>query len=237
MKNQFEFFTENKATEINFPILFASQVTMPWTKQAKEKLSNDIKDYAKAHTGSHLCSGITQLMRSGWVITSPFDFVITTNGDGRSFKWQTNSQAYSLSHFEPEQYGDHAVLPVQVLKSVLKINTGWNFKCPEGWGLMMMPLQYVDENRFTAATGIINPKISNDANVVFFWNVLEGEVLIKAGTPLALMLPIQLETQPFIIREKTEKEKQFDKAYELKRATSFVVNRKRLVNLYEKFFG
>ena len=44
---------------------------------------------------------------------------------------------------------------------------------------------------FAAAHGILDPMQSHEINLQLFWNVLEGETLIRAGTPLAQYIPIK----------------------------------------------
>jgi len=53
-----------------------------------------------------------------------------------------------------------------------------------------MPVAYNNEDRFEAATGFLDPSYMHVLNVQLYWKKLNDEILIKAGTPLCQILPI-----------------------------------------------
>jgi hypothetical protein len=55
-----------------------------------------------------------------------------------------------------------------------------------------MPVPYNDDNRFTAATGIL--KTNNFWNVQLYWHARPGKHIIKAGTPIGQMIAIKNDT-------------------------------------------
>ena len=54
---------------------------------------------------------------------------------------------------------------------------------------MMMPLPYSENMMFECCQGILDPSISSDINLQGYWNI-QGTHVIKAGTPLAQLIPL-----------------------------------------------
>ena len=75
------------------------------------------------------------------------------------------------------------------LETVIKIQTPWFVEVPKGYSLLMMPLPYSDDKRFTAATGLLRG--NQPLNVQVFWHCLNSEEIIPAGTPLNQMILIK----------------------------------------------
>ena len=75
---------------------------------------------------------------------------------------------------------------------LIKINTPWAVKVPRGYSMMLMPVAYADESRFTVMSGLIQSDLpAAPINVQMRWHVKEGKELIKAGTPLAQLILIK----------------------------------------------
>jgi hypothetical protein len=240
-----DFYTSIEGMDTTHPIIKASEVDMPWMGESRKRFVNTRKDFTKGkQSGAHMCSGIVNLMNTGWVITAWHDLVIRTQTGSDSFDWAVPSGAIndavnttSVGSFGPNQFGDFVTLPPQTLKTLVKLHTPWRFHMPKGWGLMMAPLQYVNEDRFTSTMGIIDPRINNELNPILYWHVLHGETLVKAGTPLCHLIPIKLDEQfDFDVRTSTEKEAVWNKFYRLMYDSTFITNRKMLSKAYDKFF-
>lgn len=242
---QVDFYTNVEGMDTTYPIIKASEVEMPWMGESRKRFATARKDFTKGkQTGAHMCSGIVHLMQTGWVLTTWHDFVIKTYAGSDNFDWAVPSGAVNnavnsnaVGSFAPNQFGDFAKLPPQTLKTVVKLHTPWRFHMPKGWGLMMSPLQYVNETRFSSSVGIIDPTINNELNPILYWHVLDGETLVKAGTPLCHLIPIKLDQEfDFVVRDRTEKEATWTNFYRLAYDSMFVTNRKVLSKAYEKFF-
>lgn len=214
-----EFYSIVDGIEMMYPPVPANSINMSWAKGARETYARTQKEGgAGASTGAHLCSGIRDFLENAYVLTAWHDFNIHTYGDLRSFEAETALTNASIMNgrkgiefFPPEQFGDHAVLPPQTAKFIIKVPTPWRFKMPKGWGLMYAPLHYGDEDRFSSVVGVVNPSILNEINAVLFWHVLEGKTFIKAGTPLCYLIPVKLDEKLDVtVRAATEKEKKFD---------------------------
>jgi hypothetical protein len=73
---------------------------------------------------------------------------------------------------------------------MLKINTRWRASCSDDIVFLQMPVPYPEHTNFTAATGIFDFHQSPEINVQLYWHNLDGIHLVKAGTPLCMLVPI-----------------------------------------------
>lgn len=208
-----------------YPIYPSTELSLPWMAESEREGQSRLKNYSRHRQGgiTAKCSGIVGLHQRGWIVPAWCDLVIETNGDGHSFQSRTalpdstfaslpnGANARPVGMFPANVYGDlpSTALPANTLKTIIKIHLPWVFYMPPGWGLLTLPLEYVKEPRFTAAIGVINPRISQQINPVLYWHVLKGQTLIKAGTPLMRMIPIAL-TQKWttVVRGATGEERE-----------------------------
>lgn len=198
----------------NSPIVRADKFPMGWRKKAAVAIKNIALTDKRAPeriAKSYLCSGIAELLSNSFVICAPFDYKISTDGDLRTFTWEipreipheVSLNEKPITCFPPELWGEYVDLPENTLKTIIKFNTLWGFSLPQGWGLMLSPSTYFEENRFTVTSGVLLPNHSSALNIPVFWHVVEGETIIKAGTPLALLTPIKLDKPDYLIRLRT----------------------------------
>lgn len=218
-----EFYSKIPDLKDAYPILSAKELPLPWRTESAQRAAIWMKDYSRpTHGAAHKCSGIVGFTQMGWVVTAWHDFVVVTNGDGKTLEWKLTSptmfnhylEGPPLGMFAPPLFGDLATSPLSenTVQSVLKIHTPWFYSVPAGWGLLMLPLDYTKEHRFTSAIGVLNPRISRQVNPILYWHVMSGETLVRAGTPLCRMIPIRLDTTwHTIVRDATEEEVNYQK--------------------------
>ncbi len=182
------------------------------------------------------CPAIKQITSVGYVLRAPADFVIKTGPGVEHLSWETpflfkrHSDKYTFSNADyyvswhsPAQ--TEPLIPKEILNtdkkylhSAVKVETPWRVKASDDILLLQLPVTYNNEARFSAAIGILDPKYMHAVSVQLFWHVLEGETLIKAGTPLVQYVPIQrslLEKNSleFIVDTATDVEKELEEAY------------------------
>jgi hypothetical protein len=237
-KEQFEFFSGVDLVHKLYPIEPIKNIKMDWAKNAKNMFSN-----VAGETATHLCSGIRSICSNGWVVKSWCDFELTTNGDGFSFQALLPHERVKhihycepLTYFPAEQAGN--IIPVLngTMRSMVKVNTPWMFSAPKGWGLLFIPLQYHGETRFSSSIGILDPRVNNEINPVLFWHSNNSKEIVKAGTPLCQIVPIQLDHVEASVRVATKKEMEWKDLENHIKHTTFRTNTKTIVDLYEKFF-
>lgn len=144
------------------------------------------------------CPGIKLVSSAGYIVPAPADFTIVTNNDGVSIEWHEvyrfskgdkGMEAYISIHspYQSEPLIDDTS---NTVRTVIKVETPWRFTASEDIVLLQLPVSYNNEDRFQAATGILDPNYAHYINVQLFWKKLNENVTIKAGTPLAQLIPI-----------------------------------------------
>lgn len=209
--NVIEFINEIPGVAELMPMIEAKHYKHPWISRAQQDFARirenpNWRNDKMMHTAR--CPGIFSLQRHGWILRTWQDIVITTNGDGRSYQWKSASKhgGDAVSHHETFQYYDFMdSWPQNTHPLVLKINTGWRCNVPKGYYLMEIPVAHADENRFTTISGYFSREAGPaNMNVQLLWHVMNGEELIKAGTPIAQYVLVPKEQPEMICREERE---------------------------------
>jgi hypothetical protein len=236
-----EFYSVKEPLTFAYPIEPINTVKTPWVgelvRSRAEKIRNN-EDVSARVTGA--CSGIQEIMNTGYVVRAPNDFKIITDGNGYSFNWETPSNTNPpIKFFAPYMFGDYAPMPPQTLKTLIKVDLPWRVKMLKGWRLLVVPINYGEQQPFTAATGILDTSISGELNAILYWHVLEGETIVKAGTPLYQIIPIQdNDAFDFIVRSPTQEELKLDAISRYLPDTTWGrIPHKAFKNVREKFFG
>jgi hypothetical protein len=227
------------------PIVPANQFKPMWFNDATQDLVTSIKDpshgkYRQTHTAR--CPGIFNLIRYGYVLTTWQDIVITTNGDKHTFEWrsaidQSLYDAPAVSFIGKEQLSDYMDGWDDSLSCVIKINTPWRVIVPKGYYLHEGPLPYTDEKRFTTLPGFFSQEYGvAQLNIQLKWHVLEGETLIKAGTPLAHYMLMPKNQPELKVSAATPEQIQADKITELENTRSFITDHGRAKCVFGKIF-
>jgi hypothetical protein len=173
-----------------YPITRSSSIKRKW-----------LNDTSQQHVSSVNCPGINKVVSSGWVMLAPADFMITTNGDGVTFNWlepyrftkvTEGMDAYIASHTKEQT--EIFLDDEETLKTVIKIETPWRVEADDDVVFLQMPVAYNNEDRFTAATGILDLRYAHLMNVQLFWKKLEGSHLVRAGTPLCQYIPMSRQS-------------------------------------------
>ena len=196
----------------NFPIKKTKPSDFKWFKKA-------VEDYKFNKTSIHTskCPGIISILNFGWIQYSYQDFIIETNGDKESFKWNSEIDQKSLpngdlmqdyiSYHPPEQLEKLKPFPKGVLHTMIKIQSPWIVEIPSGYKLLSMPIPYNDDNRFVAAHGILKDK--SWLNIQLFWYKTNSKEFVKKGTPLCQYLLIKEEEVDFVIDTINEEDKKY----------------------------
>lgn len=150
------------------------------------------------------CPAIKATMGAGYILRAPADFKIHTNGDGETivptFRDIHPRYTYITSH--EKEVTDWLLSPALrngTVKTVVKVNTPWRIiSHDDDIVLLVTPVPFTDESRFSAVQGILDPRTAYEVNVQLYWHVMEGDINITAGTPLCQYIPISrsaLETE------------------------------------------
>jgi hypothetical protein len=207
-KRKARFINVIPGVEIAHPVVPSNDIKPAWLKEAAAawKEQNRIADPHAPHAGGSIirCPGLIDFFKRGYVIPAPFDFTITTfKDDNINFAWNCSlgnkigdgamQEPPITGH--PEQHLS-AFMPwrIDTLRSVVKVQTFWRFQATDDIVFLLMPYPYADHNHFTSVHGIFDPQQTSSINIQLLWHHTgENTTLIKAGTPLAQMIPMPRE--------------------------------------------
>ena len=169
----------------------------------QNKMMNGVEDadYDGLFQHAVTCPALQKLFHTGWVCVCPADFMLKTHGDGIDFGWlsqvmfDSGGETYVKAHVPEQTEGMRELVdPIgrPVLDTTVKLELPWRVQAHKDIVFLQIPIPYYEEDRFSAATGIVDPSYSYEVNMQMFWHkVEEGEYLIKAGTPLFQWIPIE----------------------------------------------
>lgn len=226
-----------------FPIVHAKDALPTWAKSARSSYINKKKQTVGRMNHIYQCPGIFDLLSEGYILPMWHDVVISTNGDLDSFNWTVPSSALTelspeTSLIEPQSNGVGAIMPIKPwsLNTLLKVNTPWHVVAPRGIKLLILPIAYPDSFEFESSIGILNPGHSNEINIQLYYNVQKGDVLIKAGTPLAHIIPLSENNFELVCREINTVDKFWQAKKKYFNSATFKIKRNLIQDLYYKHF-
>ena len=209
-KPLFEFYTNNPAALKHHPV-----------QPVSNELSKILKKVKRDETETSIkkCPGIIHYNKLGYIVYAWQDIEIETEDNAEAFSWKTplnindfetkidiNGPTLSeIMYMKPELFYNYFPRP-DTLKCVIKINTPWSVKMPDGYSLIYAPFWYDNETRFSVIPGLFDSNEHNYLNVQIYWHVIGGKEIIRAGTPLVRLIPIKNEDFDFVSRMSTREE-------------------------------
>lgn len=186
--------------ETAHPIIKAQGYSYDWFRSAAADYKNRQEIFEKCPIGNlhspSRCPGLHQLFKTGFIITNPIDFTITTTrGELNVFRWACSTYAnYDgreyIGFHSNDQLSDFMPMREDSLNSIIKVHTHWKVYSSSDIVFLQIPIPYPDHNMFSAVHGIVDPILAFEINTQLFWHKLDGTHLVKAGTPLAQWIPI-----------------------------------------------
>ncbi len=201
------------ATEIH-PIISMREAKPEWmhaeaTKHAK-KVRHVSIDTITQQKSVAKCPGIRAVLDEGWLVRNWQDTVIRVEADG-SYVWRSAiDQAlyegvppYVDSHpadsFSQSEFLRHKIPNI-------KLHLPWMVEIPKGYALYQKGVPYQEHDMFTVGEGIFSWQYGAcEINVLVMFNK-PGEYLLKAGMPLAQLIPVKEERFAAVIRDATPEE-------------------------------
>jgi hypothetical protein len=241
-KNKLEFVNSVRGVATLMPIIPACELKRDWVKAMANDYATTRKDQSwNTQRNVHIakCPGIYSILRHGFILRAWQDITITTNGDGDSFKWAsaTNLMPNAVDFHDSEAFSkyfknwdDHT------LRTLIKMNTGWWVKVPNGYYLLEIPVAYSNENRFTPCTGYLTSETGvAHLSPSLLWHVSNGTTLITAGTALAqYVLVPKVQAEMFCRDMKDDDEYHLSELYD---STRFVKNYAEAKKFFKKLRG
>lgn len=184
------------------------------------------------------------LMSQGFIMPMPWDVSIETKGDGIHFAWSFPSEDLQeifkppliTGHFS-ETMAKHLPVKPGSLSTIIKLNTPWHVIAPADVKFLMMPMPYPDTFEFENAMGILDPGISSEINFQLRWNILDGIHTLRAGTPMAQLVPLTTEKFKLVVRNGTAKDLEWIEKRNYLNTCTMAIKRPMVQNLYKKYFN
>lgn len=224
-----EFYSTIEGVKDAFPIKYAKECLPSWVGVAKQEyLAN------KKATNIYRCPGITEILTSGFIVHAWTDIEISTDRDGRPMACTPSIGLDDMLGGHVLQLGGqemskHVPKRPWSHKEILKINTPWHVVAPKGAKLMMLPISYGNDFLYESTAGILDPAISNEINIQGYIN---GTGIIKAGTPIAHLIPMTTESCELVVRDMTDRDHSWVKKKKYLDLFSFVLNRSKVKDAY-----
>lgn len=224
-----------------YPITPMSNYKPEWVGKAREDYKNNYKQNEK---GNHvtLCPGIFNLFKVGWYVPMWYDVHIQTKKGEPGFQYRVATPEM-MKMYEMDIIGTHGDQITQhipkrkgTINNIVKINTPYHIIAPVDMKFLFLPMPYADNFDYESTTGILDPAESSELNVQLNWNVEDGEVFLKAGTPLMMIIPMTKENVIMTCEEANEKDKKWINKQSFFKTHSFSPLRNKIKNLYKGYF-
>ena len=204
-KPKARFFSLLPAVHTLHPITKADKLDRTWTKAERDDyrdrlsrcpvgkiLENNTPQYPNS---IGRCPAINSIMRTGYIVYAPADFKVHTNGDGHTILFTTTpfnppSSDYVVLHETEVTKWLMDSTKDKTVDQVVKINTTWRVQADDDVVFLQTKVPFVNETRFSAVSGILDPRTAYEVNVQLFWHLMEGDTTVRAGTPLCCYIPI-----------------------------------------------
>lgn len=136
------------------------------------------------------CLPLIDSMSLGYVIRLAGDVRIKTNRNCTQINHIQQSLKLVDYHHSNQVGGNHVLKKNQ--GDVIKFINYWIIKTAPGWSTLIEPMPNVFDSPFTCLTGLVDTDVYPQLiNFPAIWNVPDADILLKAGTPLVRVIPIQ----------------------------------------------
>lgn len=186
----------------------AISVLPDWFKKLK---TNDHKDQ-NVNTVKQ-CRGVWDILSMGYMFLWPFDVEIFKHQDGKLDI--VKSRNHDVTEFSPHPHiqleGYKDINFQNQAKGIQKILTPYRIKTPDGTSIMVIQPPYRPDLKTTVFPGIIDTDtFYGEFNILFAINDISGnrKIKIKAGTPLAQVIPFTREEWSLTFKKFNEDKKE-----------------------------
>ena len=248
-KSYVRFYSNYPGVRESYPVKKAKDHKHSWLESMNKDFVKEVEENHKSKCpfgfmlSTSKCPAIRDITRRGYIVYAPCDIKIVTEktDEGEDIKWSASYDFSDVPGMGPVIILHHpnSLLGLidhrpDTMEYVLKINLPWRVECSDDVVLLQSHVHYSSEGRFTTASGVLDPKESNQINVQLFWHITNGVEVIKAGTPLAQYIPIKRSFTPdFIVDDETEKDLLNERKLHYIHHHSTVLNHKMLRNFSE----
>ena len=241
---EIKFVSRVKGISDLFPVIKASEYKRKWV----DKVKKDYKQNHKEHQHLMRCPGIFSLLNEGYIFTTWHDVIIKTKKGEQGFSWEIPMRKDDKEIFfvpeiieaQTEDITKWFPKKKEQTDTIVKLNSPINVIAPKGIRLLISPIPYPEQFDFECVPGILNPLDSTEINIQLKWFKEDGEVLIKAGTPIAHLIPLYNTDKKIEIvnRDANKKELAFINKITKLQILTFNLHkyRQKIKNMYKEYF-
>jgi len=233
-KNAIEFFSSVEGLAESFPIQPAKEFTPSWVNEARKDFLISQKNEKTSFQHITRCPGIFHLFTTGYIVPMWHDLEISRE------KWSVPDRSINeflgkdtVSLQLGDKIGKHLPKRPWSWPDIVKVNTPWHVMAPKGVKFLMVPISYTEFIDFECCIGILDPGYSTEVNIQGYWNYPNGTTFIKAGTPIAHLIPLTEKSYDVIVRDQTKNDKLWLKKRKYLNYFSFQYPRHIIKRLYE----
>lgn len=142
-----------------------------------------------AHSTVRRCPGLLDYLGLGYMLPVWGD--VTIRSTGELVNSVVHSPASGIGSFAPSQTPG---MPKRQGASefTLKFSSPWAMVTPPGWSTLILPWEFDRDSRFDVVPGVVDTDVYHQVSVIARWNANDDtEQVVKAGTPLAHLIPFQ----------------------------------------------
>jgi len=199
--NEFVFSPEHRHICDIYPIVPAKKIEKSWWKLMKLHfevlLSPTRKEFKSIKPTIKYCPGIVDFTNYGYIIPAWCDFQFWVDDDGQ-IEWQVPPAMKNVeclvSIFSSDQVDSCPILG-DTSQFILKLSSPWFIRAPKGTSLIFCKPFYHYSNDFDVCPGVLDSDIhsqaNNTSNIFIRFNVRNKVIHIKAGQPLAQIIPFK----------------------------------------------
>jgi hypothetical protein len=233
MNKTIEFFSTINGVYDLFPIVDSKECIPDWMYNARKEVSDSREPNITR------CPGIVDIFNTGYIVKSWHDIEVICAADkitvtipDKQINDLYGSPPIQIQH--QDGISKHIPKRPWSQKSIIKINTPWHLMAPKGLKFIIIPIPYSEDFVFESSSGILDPSISSEINIQGYWNVPFGKQTLKAGTPIAQIIPLSSEKYNMVCRDATERDMKWVNKRPYFNNFSFLLQRNKIKEAYEK---
>jgi len=155
------------------------------------------------------CMPVFDAISSGYLIRLHSDISIVSTKDGYLYK-TSNPKTEEVLQFHSRLQAETYPKDLSMYVSLPKIVNHWGIKTPKGYSCLIIPPSH-HENIISVLTAVVDTDTYNSPiHLPFLINVDNFSGIIKAGTPIAQVIPFKRDSWSMSLSENFDLKRMFD---------------------------
>ena len=199
-----------------YPIIPATDTDRSWWKNmkthifAKRQVTEEGKIIQEKANTMKYCPGIFDFSNCGYIVPCLHDMMFYISKD-QKISWDLPGwipKGWVSLHMQ------HQIdsCPISDGKNtgagIIKVITPWYWETPKGWSTIITKPFYNYSNDFDVCPGILDSDLDNMSNhlihVFLRFNVVDKEIMFRAGQPLCQLIPFERQNTKLTITEEPD---------------------------------